>query len=320
MAKSVHAELDAIFRVVLPRLDEYLAKNLHSEEWNQAEWHELLLKLVIRSLSVLDSGSFLSRVRTEISNSLSCAQSVRCRPFMLQCSAASLAATPESKFILNGTDQLLSITIHENPAERLACSTAIELLANSKHFDAVLDRFLTTCKGRIEKTESQMMKVLFGAAVTEKENFKCTAFQALTKMFKVMTKTKNFKYYLRATQFVVEISEHSDLATWKAYFECIAACSEASRESGIEFVGRNNILTLLCKEILSYHGYTSLHPQVIRTLSTLILSKPQLQQAEGGEIIRFGLSISSSNLFPVGYLASLTQLFTSCLTLEPSQR
>ena len=74
LAKSVHAELDAIFRVVLPKLDQYLSRNLMSEDWNQSEWHQLLLKLVIRSLSVLDSGSFLSRVRAEISNSINCPQ------------------------------------------------------------------------------------------------------------------------------------------------------------------------------------------------------------------------------------------------------
>ena len=35
LSKSVHAELDAIFRVILPRLDQYLATNLHSEAWAQ---------------------------------------------------------------------------------------------------------------------------------------------------------------------------------------------------------------------------------------------------------------------------------------------
>ena len=35
LSKSVHAELDAIFRVILPRLDQYLGANLHSKDWNQ---------------------------------------------------------------------------------------------------------------------------------------------------------------------------------------------------------------------------------------------------------------------------------------------
>ena len=50
-----------------------------------------------RSLSVLDSGSFLTRVRAEIGKSLDCPQSIYARPFMLQCSAAALAATKETK-------------------------------------------------------------------------------------------------------------------------------------------------------------------------------------------------------------------------------
>ena len=319
LAKSVHAELDAIFRVVLPKLDEYLSKHLHSQEWDQIEWHDLLLKLVIRSLSVLDSGSFLSRVRAEISASINCPQSVRCRPFMLQCSAAALAATPEKKFILNGIDQLLNITIHENPAERVACANAIDLLAASKHGDVVCDRFLATCRGKINTNESQMMKVLFGSAVTEKEYFKCTAFLALKGIFNNMVLADNYKEYLKSMQFLVQMSQHSELITWKAYFEAIASCSRASTKSGLEFLGRNEILTLLCREVLSHENYVSLHPLVIDTLSTMILSKPNLNQSEGGEIIRFGLSISASNHFPSGYLASLTALFKSCLTLEPSQ-
>ena len=76
----------------------------------------------------------------------------------------------------------------------------------------------------------------------------------------------------------------------KAYFEALSACARASRESGIEFMGRNQTLGLLCKEILSHSSYTSLQSQVIMTLSELILSTPKLTQTEGGEIIRFGLS------------------------------
>ena len=82
-----------------------------------SEWHQLLLKLVIKSLSVLDSGLFLTGVREEISRTLTCPQSVRSRPFLLQCSAAALSATPDTRFILNGIDELLNITIHQNPTE-----------------------------------------------------------------------------------------------------------------------------------------------------------------------------------------------------------
>lgn len=109
-----------------------------------SEWHQLLLKLVIKSLSVLDSGLFLTGVREEISRTLTCPQSVRSRPFLLQCSAAALSATPDTRFILNGIDELLNITIHQNPTERVACAHAIRLLAASRHFAAVVDRFLKT--------------------------------------------------------------------------------------------------------------------------------------------------------------------------------
>ena len=94
-----------------------------------SEWHQLLLKLVIKSLSVLDSGLFLTGVREEISRTLTCPQSVRSRPFLLQCSAAALSATPDTRF---------------NPTERVACAHAIRLLAASRHFVAVVDRFLKT--------------------------------------------------------------------------------------------------------------------------------------------------------------------------------
>ena len=205
LAKSVHAELDAIFRVVLPRLDDYLAKNLHSGEWDQGEWHDLLLKLVIRSLSVLDTGPFLTRVRAEIAKSLDCPQSVYCRPFMLQCSAAALAATKETKFILNGIDQLLTNTIHENPTERYACAKALELAASKRHFEPVVERFLATTRGKLEKNDSTMMKVIFGSAITEKENFKCTAFHAIKRLFGVMIQRQDFKLYLKVTQFLIDL-------------------------------------------------------------------------------------------------------------------
>ena len=90
LSKSINAEIDAIFRVVLPRLDEYLSANLFNSSWNLDEWHQLLLKLVTRALSIHDSGAFLSGVRSEISKTLVCPQSVRSRPFLLQCSAAAL--------------------------------------------------------------------------------------------------------------------------------------------------------------------------------------------------------------------------------------
>ena len=238
---------------------------------------------------------------------------------MLQCSAAALAATKETKFILNGIDQLLTNTIHENPTERYACAKALELAATKRHFEPVVERFLATTRGKLEKNDSTMMKVIFGSAMTEKENFKCTAFLSTRRLFDVMVVRGDFKHYLKVTQFLIDANLHAELSTWKAYFEALSACSRASKASGIEFMGRNQTLALLCKDILSHQAYQPLQSQVLLTLSEMILSTPKLTQTEGGEIIRFGLSISGSGSFPSGYLASLTQLFKSCLTLDPCQ-
>ena len=135
---------------------------------------------------------------------------------MLQCSAAALAATKETKFILNGIDQLLTNTIHENPTERYACAKALELAASKRHFEPVVERFLATTRGKLDKNDSTMMKVIFGSAMTEKENFKCTAFHAIKRLLYVMIQRQDFKLYLKVTQFLIDLNHHVELSTWKA--------------------------------------------------------------------------------------------------------
>ena len=50
-----------------------------------------------------------------------------------------------------------------------------------------------------------MMKVIFGSAMTEKENFKCTAFHAIKRLFGVMIQRQDFKLYLKVTQFLIDL-------------------------------------------------------------------------------------------------------------------
>ena len=160
--------------------------------------------------------------------------------------------------LLNGIDQLLTNTIHQNPAERHACAKAMELAATSKHFESVLQRFVATSRGKIEKNDSPVMKVIFGSAMTERENFKCTAFLVIKRLLDLMVLRKEFKMYLRATQFLVESAQHSELDTWRGYLDALAAAAKCSRAAGIEFMGRNSALTLLCKELLPHSSYKPL--------------------------------------------------------------
>ena len=94
-------------------------------------------------------------------------------------------------------------------------SKALELAATSRHFESVLERFISTTRSKIEKTDSPVMKVIFGSATTEKENYKCTAFLACRRLFDIMAVRKDFKNYLKVTQFLIDVSTHSELSTWK---------------------------------------------------------------------------------------------------------
>ena len=94
-------------------------------------------------------------------------------------------------------------------------SKALELAATSRHFESVLERFISTTRSKIEKTDSPVMKVIFGSATTEKENYKCTAFLACRRLFDIMVVRKDFKNYLKVTQFLIDVSTHSELSTWK---------------------------------------------------------------------------------------------------------
>ena len=118
-----------------------------------------------------------------------------------------------------------------------------------------------------------MMKVLFGSAVTEKENLKCTCFQSLALIFSSMIEKKIYDSFENATRFLLETSRNSDMETWSAFFHAISTSAKASTESGKDFVGRNQILEILCKQVLPNEHYARLHPEAISALSCLALSK-----------------------------------------------
>ena len=137
----------------------------------------------------------------------------------------------------------------------------------------VIERFLNTAQGRVMRTESPMIKVLFGSAVAEREQLKSTCFQTLALIFNVMIEKESFNHYTNATSFLLEASRISDMDTWSAFFLAIAASAKASKISDKEFVGRNEILEILCRQVLPSEGYEKLHPEAITALSSMALSK-----------------------------------------------
>jgi len=92
-----------------------------------------------------------------------------------------------------------------------------------------------------------------------------------------MIEKNNFAHYTNATTFLLEASKSSDLETWSAFFLAIAASAKASRAAGKEFVGRNEILEILCRQILPAEGYSKLHPEAITALSSMALSQVDLR-------------------------------------------
>ena len=106
-------------------------------------------------------------------------------------------------------------------------------------------------RNRALRQESQMMKVLFGSAVAEKENIKSTCFHSLSLIFNVMVEKKQFEQFNSACSFLIEARENSEPETWRHFLQAVDSAAKASTASEKDFPGRNNILDILCRHILS---------------------------------------------------------------------
>ena len=95
----------------------------------------------------------------------------------------------------------MNISIHQNPFERDACAKAIRLLANSKHFDSVVDRFLKSSQGKVMKTETKITKIIFGSGDTQREHVKSTVFSALTHIFNTMIEKETYSVFIQVSNF-----------------------------------------------------------------------------------------------------------------------
>ena len=91
----------------------------------------------------------------------------------------------------------MNISIHQNPFEREACAKAIRLLANSKHFDSVVDRFLKSSQGKVMKTETKITKIIFGSGDTQREHIKSTVFATLTHIFNTMIEKETYSVFIQ---------------------------------------------------------------------------------------------------------------------------
>ena len=105
----------------------------------------------------------------------------------------------------------MNISIHQNPFEREACAKAIRLLANSKHFDSVVDRFLKSSQGKVMKTETKLTKIIFGSGDTQREHIKSTVFSALTHIFNTMIEKESYSVFIqvRVYSFLTVLCEFS---------------------------------------------------------------------------------------------------------------
>ena len=124
---------------------------------------------------------------------------------------------------------------------------------------------------RALRQESQMMKVLFGSAVAERENIKSTSFHSLSLIFNVMVEKRQFEQFNSACSFLIEARENSEPDTWHNFLQAVNSAAKASTASEKDFSGRNNILDILCRQLLS--------SGMLKISLTRILSENQRQNS-----------------------------------------
>lgn len=172
---NIHPNIVEMWDTVIPKLTVYLEENSYdSENWNQKAWEDLILKLLAKTLSAVDSEEWFLAFGREIGLQLplyaGCTEE---KNFLYKCLGVVLRKIGTTDFIREHLNLIFSSVDHTNQTEREGCAVGVGFCAAS-HLDQCLMKLEEVTKTQMVRKATGFMGLIKDKSEADVERIKST--------------------------------------------------------------------------------------------------------------------------------------------------
>ncbi|BFZ13379.1 hypothetical protein BsWGS_16418 [Bradybaena similaris] len=186
IAPVLHDSIAGLWDVVIPKLISYLEDSSNEDEdekkdekeeeeqWSQKNWEDLLLKMLSKSLDVVDSEEWTAELGEAFGQQIPLYSAyVEERNFAFKCLGIIMRKSTKKDFVIKHIDLIFSTVKHLDQVEREGCAIAVGYTASS-HLDTVLTKLESVAKNDMGKKSSGILSILKDKTEVNVEQVKAT--------------------------------------------------------------------------------------------------------------------------------------------------
>ncbi|XP_047135268.1 maestro heat-like repeat-containing protein family member 1 isoform X1 [Hydra vulgaris] len=172
---NISPEIVQMWDVVIPKLTLYLEENsCDVDNWNQKAWEDLILKLLAKTLSEINSEDWYLTLGQEMGTQISLYNGFPDdKNFLYKCLGVILRKIGTTEFIREHLNIIFSTVDHNNQIEREGCAVGVGFCAAS-HLDQCLMKLEEITKTQMVRKASGFMGLIKDKSEAEVEKVKST--------------------------------------------------------------------------------------------------------------------------------------------------
>ncbi|XP_041376876.1 maestro heat-like repeat-containing protein family member 1 [Gigantopelta aegis] len=174
LSLNIHENLVELWDAVIPKLVSYLEENMDVESWSQKNWEDLLLKMLAKSLDVIDNEEWIEEFGEAIGQHIPFYLHLpEDKNFLYKCLGIIMRKSTKKEFVTKHLDLIFGTIKHTDQVEKEGGAIAIGFAAAS-HLDAVLTKLTSVVKHDMAKKSGGFMSLLKDKSEVDVEKIKST--------------------------------------------------------------------------------------------------------------------------------------------------
>ncbi|XP_038067311.1 maestro heat-like repeat-containing protein family member 1 isoform X2 [Patiria miniata] len=147
MSPNIHDAVVDMWDAVIPKLIQYIEENLDDEDkWSQKSWEDLLLKLLSKTLDVVEEEEWHCDIGAALGDHIPLYQEMpEEKNFLYKCLGVVMRKVKNTQFVQKHLDIMFSSVRHNNHLEREGCAYGLGFCASS-HLDIALAKLESVTK------------------------------------------------------------------------------------------------------------------------------------------------------------------------------
>ncbi|CAH1269548.1 MROH1 [Branchiostoma lanceolatum] len=296
LSPNLNPDLVDLWDAVVPKLIQFLEDCDEDEEkWSQKTWEDLMLKMLSKSMEVVNDDDWVVEFGTEMGKQIPLYSShPEEKNFLYKCLGVIMRSCSNKQFVQQHLDLLFSTVKHTSQVEREGCAIGVGYCASS-HLDTVIAKLEDVAKKDMVRKSTGFMGLLKDKSEIDVERVKST----------VMLCHGYLTFYAPITLVTSRI-ESSILRSMNPHFsnvkdpsvkqnliravELIGKALHPSHLNAVfEFSRRGELITHM-QEYIKVESMSALHSETralaMNACSTLVQLDPKMNEADTFDLIK----------------------------------